>query len=118
MGNTLNGDINNENIVNNKTDREKLIKKFEEYILDEHDGSLDKKLNLLELSREEIFMNFFHIVRDNPEDREEFKIMMEEIIGGKPSSIIGDDFYNEVENLEKLDNEMIYLLAAEELLYG
>ncbi len=106
-----------------KNDNQELIEKFEEYILNEHNNILDEYVEFLELSREEIFMNFFHIVKDNPENKEEFRIMMEEIIGGRPSSIIGDNFYNDfiesdISDTENFRNELIYLLAAEELIYG
>ena len=108
--------------MEDKRDSQELIEKFEEYILNEHNDILDEYVEFLDLSREEIFMNFFHVVRDNPENKEEFRVMMEEIIGGRPSSIIGDTYYEnfiESENLntEDFGNELIYLLAAEELIY-
>ncbi len=99
-------------------DNEKLLDKFEKYILEEHDGSLSDYIELIELSREDIFMNFYHLVRDNPDNEDEFKVMMEEIIGGRPSEIIGEDYHRTVMESERLKNELIYLLAAEQILYG
>ena len=98
-------------------DKEKLLDKFEKYILEEHDGSLSDYIELIELSREDIFMNFYHLVRDNPDNEKEFKVMMEKIIGGKPSEIIGEDYHQTVMESERLNNELIYLLAAEQILY-
>ena len=120
--------------MENTIDQAKIIKKCEEqilYILEEESGSLEEYLELLEMSREEIFMCFYHMVRDNTDRKEEFRIIIEDIIGTKPSSIIEKDYYKnimesdsdmksdietEMES-ETIKNELIYILAAEEILY-
>jgi len=129
-----------ENII----DQDKLIKKLEEHILDileEESNSLEAYTELLEMNREDIFMKYYHLVRDNPENQDKYKMMMEEFIGGRPSAKIDivDDIINrdhheitmesdsksknmnsdieEKMKSEKLKNELIYVLAAEEILY-
>ncbi|SDM01699.1 hypothetical protein SAMN04488692_11417 [Halarsenatibacter silvermanii] len=129
--------------MENTIDQEKLIKKLAEqiiYLLEEESDSLEEYMELFEMSTEDILMKFYHLVRDNPENQEEYKMMMKEIIGGRPSSKIvkldtaknkdrhdtniksdrGSKINSDIETemeINKIKNELIYILAAEEILY-
>ena len=112
-------DNNSNNNGEGKEDRiEELIENFQENIDKKDDRAPENYFYSVEYEREELFKVFYRLVkRGLPEKREKYKTMLENIVGARPSNILDIDDYETVIISDEIEDELIYLLAAEQLLY-